>query len=59
MERRLVGSVGYNLPMSDERASPRDFLDFKIDLNSAETVSAYDELPLWSATFGRRVLLGL
>jgi len=59
VESRLAGIVGYNFPMSDERASPRDFLDFKIDLNSAETVSAYDELPLWSATFGRRVLRGL
>jgi len=56
VESRLAGIVGYNFPMSDERASPRDFLDFKIDLNSAETVSAYDELPLWSAIFGLMLL---
>jgi hypothetical protein len=25
---------------------------FRIELNDRETVSAYDELPLWSAMFG-------
>lgn len=30
----------------------RDYLAFKADLRDPETVSAYDELPLWSAMFG-------
>ena len=29
---------------------------FRIDLNDSETVSAYDELPLWSAMFGLLLL---
>jgi hypothetical protein len=29
---------------------------FRIDLNDRETVSAYDELPLWSAMFGLLLL---
>jgi arsenite methyltransferase len=29
-----------------------DILSFDVDFNDADTVSAYDELPLWSALFG-------
>jgi arsenite methyltransferase len=32
------------------------FLDFQVDLSSPRTVSAYDELPLWSAMFGLLLL---
>jgi arsenite methyltransferase len=34
----------------------RDYLAFKADLRDPETVSAYDELPLWSAMFGLLLL---
>jgi arsenite methyltransferase len=33
-----------------------DYLDFQIDLAKPEIVSAYDELPLWSALSGRLLL---
>jgi arsenite methyltransferase len=33
-----------------------DYLDFHIDLGAADTVSAYDELPLWSAMAGLLLL---
>ena len=33
-----------------------DYLDFQIDLGAADTVSAYDELPLWSAMAGLLLL---
>jgi len=33
-----------------------DYLDRQPDLNDPETVSAFDELPLWSAYFGRLLL---
>jgi arsenite methyltransferase len=33
-----------------------DYLDFTIDFASPATVSAYDELPLWSAMFGLLLL---
>jgi ubiquinone/menaquinone biosynthesis C-methylase UbiE len=35
---------------------PQRFLRFKADLSSAAFVSAYDELPLWSAMFGLLLL---
>ena len=34
----------------------RDYLAFKADLRDPATVSAYDELPLWSAMFGLLLL---
>ena len=34
----------------------QDYLAFSIDLEDAEVVSAYDELPLWSAMFGLLLL---
>lgn len=33
-----------------------DFLNFSVDFSSPATVSAYDELPLWSAMFGLLLL---
>jgi ubiquinone/menaquinone biosynthesis C-methylase UbiE len=33
-----------------------DYLDFQIDFGAADTVSAYDELPLWSAMAGLLLL---
>lgn len=33
-----------------------DFLDFKIDFANADTIKAYDEVPLWSAMFGLLML---
>jgi arsenite methyltransferase len=33
-----------------------DYLDSKIDLNDPRTAAVYDELPLWSATFGLLLL---
>jgi ubiquinone/menaquinone biosynthesis C-methylase UbiE len=33
-----------------------DYLDFKADLSDPELVSAYDELPLWSSSFGALLL---
>lgn len=36
--------------------TPDDYLHFAIDLNTSETVTVYDELPLWSATFGLLLL---
>jgi ubiquinone/menaquinone biosynthesis C-methylase UbiE len=35
---------------------PPDYLGFQIDFGHPETVAAYDELPLWSALFGRLLL---
>jgi hypothetical protein len=29
------------------------FLDFEADFDSPQVIAAYDELPLWSAMFGR------
>jgi len=34
----------------------QDYLAFRLDLEDAEVVSAYDELPLWSAMFGLLLL---
>ena len=34
----------------------QDYLAFAVDLENAEVVSAYDELPLWSAMFGLLLL---
>lgn len=34
----------------------QDYLAFLVDLENAEVVSAYDELPLWSAMFGLLLL---
>ena len=33
-----------------------EYLSSEVDLNAPETVSVYDELPLWSAAFGRLLL---
>ena len=38
--------------MSDEK----NYLTFTLDLDAPETVSVYDELPLWSALFGELLL---
>ena len=37
----------------------QDYLAFRLDLEDAEVVSAYDELPLWSAMFGLLLLAHL
>lgn len=37
-------------------ASVHEYLNFAVDLNSPETISVYDELPLWSAMFGLLLL---
>ena len=37
-------------------ASVNEYLNFAVDLNSPETISSYDELPLWSALFGLLLL---
>jgi arsenite methyltransferase len=42
--------------MNAQRSSPNDYLAFQLDLNNAEVVSTYDELPLWSAAFGSMLL---
>lgn len=36
--------------------SGTDYLDFAVDLNAPDTVTAVDELPLWSAMFGLLLL---
>src|SRR5512142_520418 len=33
-----------------------DYLAFQTDFNDPEVVSAYDEVPLWSAMFGQMLL---
>lgn len=38
------------------KLSVQDYLTFQPNFNSAETVATYDELPLWSATFGLMLL---
>jgi ubiquinone/menaquinone biosynthesis C-methylase UbiE len=42
--------------MPTQQSSSNDHLTFRVDLNSAEVVSNYDELPLWSAAFGLLLL---
>jgi ubiquinone/menaquinone biosynthesis C-methylase UbiE len=42
--------------MFAQQSSPNDYLAFQVDLNSEESVSNYDELPLWSAAFGLMLL---
>jgi len=49
-------SQQFDQAMPDERPSPNDYLRFQTDINSAAFVAAYDEAPLWSATFGLMLL---
>lgn len=63
MERFNLDDVGWIKLMRPahlkDQADASEYLEFKIDLKEQQQVSAYDELPLWSALFGQLLLKNL